>query len=69
MPETTSAAQVPQEQLSGARAEVNLGRFPMRQTGPNFSGENPADHLAVDIGQTSLDTVVVEGEFFVINAQ
>ena len=54
---------------SGARAEVNLGRFPMRQTEPNFSGENPADHLAVDIGQTSLDTVVVEGEFFVIDAQ
>jgi hypothetical protein len=54
---------------SGARAEVNLGRFPMRQTGPNFSGENPPDHLAVDIGQTSLDAVVVEGEFFVIDAQ
>ena len=116
MPETTSAAQVPQEQLkqpasistpanspastsnspsgtsadfwvgrivivamafekkdgrsnSGARAEVNLGRFPMRPTRPNFLGENPLDHLAVDIGQTSLDTVVVEGEFFVIDAQ
>ena len=31
--------------------------------------ENPADDMAVDVGETAGDPVVVEGEFFVVEAQ
>ena len=33
------------------------------------SAQNVADDVAVDVGQTALDAVVVKGEAFVIDAQ
>ena len=33
------------------------------------SAQNVADDVAVDVGQTALDAVVVKGEAFVVDAQ